>query len=235
MTVVVPAFNEQHYLPATLAALKQSLALLPPDWSGDILVVDDRSGDGTAMIAAAHEVTVVTGRHEGIGAARNTGAGSTAADLLVFVDADTVVPTDAFPTVANVFDRHGVLAISIPSDYVTERRCLKPLLAWWRWYAPRHHSTQGVFQAFERRLFLELGGYDETLCMAEDTDLFDRAIAGVDQNEWRILLDLRVQASMRRYEQGSALAIWMLTNPLTTRYLRRYRSLWRRWYESPPR
>jgi glycosyltransferase involved in cell wall biosynthesis len=235
MQVVIPSYNEEAYLPATLKALQAAMPYVPTAWMVRVLVVDDQSTDNTAKVAREWGAEVVRGPHRGIGAARNFGSSSCAADVFVFVDADTIVPPETLSVVAKLFEG-GHTAIAIPGKYTVPRRLLlRPLLWWWRWYAPRNNSTQGVFQAFERSLFESLGGYDEDLLMAEDTDLFDRVIQTLDSNAWKILDDMFVYPSMRRYEQASVVALWLRTNPLSTKHLRRNPKLWAQWYKDPPR
>jgi glycosyltransferase involved in cell wall biosynthesis len=234
MSVVVPAFNEERHIGATLEALGVAIAHVSAMASVEILVVDDGSTDRTPEVATAMGALVVQGDRNGIGSARNVGARAATGVMYVFVDADTIVPS---AVLKRVFDLHaeGVRAIAVPAAYETARRSLRPLLALWRWYAPRRHVTQGVFQAFDHALFAELGGYDERLLIAEDTDLFDRAIRHLPRSRWQIVSDLRVHPSTRRLEQTSALRLWVLTNPLTTTLLRRVAPLWRDWYRDPPR
>jgi hypothetical protein len=40
---------------------------------------------------------------------------------------------------------------------------------------------------------------------------------------------------MRRYEQVAALRLWWQMNPITTRWFRRSKRLWKDWYVDPPR
>jgi len=237
VALVIPAFNEERYLAQTLAAVRNALAQVDGEdgpAGRAVVVVDDRSTDSTARVARAGGATVVPGTHGGIGAARNLGVRSTDAALVVFVDADTIIPSTALATVVELH-RRGVKAMAIPGVYESDRTSVALLFKLWAWYAPRHDLTQGIFQAFDRALFDSLGGYREDLRMAEDTDLFDRAIGQLREHEWKIISELRVRPSMRRYEQTSALRLWLLTNPVTTRLLRRNDRLWRAWFTDPPR
>jgi glycosyltransferase involved in cell wall biosynthesis len=61
----------------------------------DIIVVDDASEDGTADLASARGVRVLSlPETSGAAAARNAGAAATTADILFFPDADClVIPT----------------------------------------------------------------------------------------------------------------------------------------------
>lgn len=89
-SIIIPAYNEQDYLPATLAALAQ--AIQPISHRGEVIVVDNNSTDATADIAGRWGARVVFEPVNQIARARNAGAAHARAAHLVFVDADTVVP-----------------------------------------------------------------------------------------------------------------------------------------------
>lgn len=87
LSFVIPAFNEERELPATLRALR-----VAADASGEpyeIIVVDDASTDATAQLAASAGARVVSVNHRHIAAVRNAGAREARGEVLFFVDADT--------------------------------------------------------------------------------------------------------------------------------------------------
>jgi GT2 family glycosyltransferase len=89
LSFIVPAYNEEHELPAALAALRAAA-----DCSGhpyEIIVVDDDSSDATADIARRAGAIVVPVRRRQIAAVRNAGARAARGDILFFVDADTQI------------------------------------------------------------------------------------------------------------------------------------------------
>ena len=91
MTVVVPAYNVERYLPACLASLRAQTA-----WQDCVVVViDDGSTDATAQIAAAAaeqepRITLVRQPNSGPGpgAARNHGLDLVDTEFVVFCDGD---------------------------------------------------------------------------------------------------------------------------------------------------
>jgi glycosyltransferase involved in cell wall biosynthesis len=86
--VVVPMFNAEQTIGATLASIcRQTYRAL------DIVVVDDGSTDGSASIVTAYaekdrRIRLVRQSNAGVARARNSGAASTDAEFLAFVDAD---------------------------------------------------------------------------------------------------------------------------------------------------
>jgi glycosyltransferase involved in cell wall biosynthesis len=91
ITVVVPAWNEAADIVATVSALRDALAELKRP--SELVVVDDSSDDETAAIAETAGATVLSVKKRQIAAVRNAGAAATDGRLLIFVDADTIVPS----------------------------------------------------------------------------------------------------------------------------------------------
>src|SRR5688500_14589745 len=89
LSFVVPAYNEEKYLPATLAAIHAAAREAGEPY--EVVVADDNSSDRTADVAAEGGARVVTVHNRQIAATRNAGARATSGDMLIFVDADTTV------------------------------------------------------------------------------------------------------------------------------------------------
>lgn len=236
MSVVVPAFNEAGHLSATIGYIRVSQALLAQSAGADVelIVVDDQSTDSTGALAADLADRVVTGPRESIGAARNAGADVAYGDTLVFIDADTRVDRGVLPAIYEAVSV-GAVGGSIRPTYWSQRWSIQVLLRLWDWYAPRQNITQGVCQFFDRSLFLTLDGYDTDLLMAEDTDLYHRALARCGERAVCTIKDVAVYPSMRRYEQIPISRLWWQMNPIATRLFRRSTRLWKDWYVDPPR
>lgn len=235
LSVIVPAFNEERYIAATLQAVEAS-ARLVAEVGGEVevIVVDDQSTDATAALAESPADRVVTGPGGTIGGARNAGAAVARGRTLVFVDADSWIEPEVLPAIRAAADA-GAVAGSIRATYRSARPAVQLLLRFWDWYAPRHDITQGVCQFFDRAVFEAAGGYDTGLRMAEDTDLYHRVQRQHGPQAVCKITDAAVYPSMRRYDQVSAARLWWQMNPITTRWFRRSARLWRDWYVDPPR
>jgi dolichyl-phosphate beta-glucosyltransferase len=95
ISIVIPAYNEERRLGATLATVAGFLRQQPWDW--EIRVVDDGSADGTVAIAerfAASEPRVVVQRepHRGKGGAVKAGLLSATGAFRFICDADLSMP-----------------------------------------------------------------------------------------------------------------------------------------------
>ena len=95
LSVVIPAFNEERRIGATLDAMTGYLAERPFEW--EVLVVDDGSTDATARIAlgragADNRVRVESVPHRGKGWAVRTGMLSARGRFRLMFDADMAMP-----------------------------------------------------------------------------------------------------------------------------------------------
>src|SRR5437016_5417401 len=87
ISFIIPAHNEEHELPATLAAVHAAASNAEQPY--EIIVVDDASTDGTPEIASRAGAKVIRINRRQIAAARNAGARAAQGEYLFFVDADT--------------------------------------------------------------------------------------------------------------------------------------------------
>ncbi|MBD3265330.1 glycosyltransferase, partial [bacterium] len=90
VSVVIPAYNEENYLPATIASIRQSFDALPHK-KYEIIVADDASTDRTADLAQELGARVVYSGKRNIGATRNIGANEANGEVLLFFDADSLL------------------------------------------------------------------------------------------------------------------------------------------------
>jgi glycosyltransferase involved in cell wall biosynthesis len=89
ISFIVPAYNEERVLGRTLAAIHAAAFAARRPY--EIVVVNDSSTDDTTAIALEHGARVVDVARRQIAATRNAGARAAAGEMLIFVDADTIV------------------------------------------------------------------------------------------------------------------------------------------------
>src|SRR5438477_9981493 len=89
ITFIIPAHNEEAWVGRCLSAICGAMESVGT--AHEIIVVDDSSTDGTASIAHEHGARVIRVEHRQIAATRNAGAREARGEVLVFVDADTLV------------------------------------------------------------------------------------------------------------------------------------------------
>lgn len=106
ISFIVPAYNEERYLAATLASIHAAAHALALDY--EVVVADDASTDATAAIAAAGGARVVAVSNRQISRTRNDGAAAARGERLVFVDADTQVNSQVLRAAMAALDAGAV-------------------------------------------------------------------------------------------------------------------------------
>lgn len=99
ISCVVPAFNEEKYLGATLQSIKRQ-TYQPKE----IIVVPNACTDNTEKIARAYTDMVFPTKIQGISHAKNIGAIKATGDILVFCDADSLMADDLLEHIATCID-----------------------------------------------------------------------------------------------------------------------------------
>lgn len=89
LSVIVPARNEERFLPACLEALRRQTL---KDF--ELIVVDSASSDRTGEIARAFGANVIRLEKPGVSRARQAGFEAAKGDIIASTDADTIVPPD---------------------------------------------------------------------------------------------------------------------------------------------
>jgi len=206
LSIVIPARNAQDTLAACLKPL-----FLPGVEGVEVIVVDDRSEDGTVDVARRFPAKVLLlEERSGAAAARNKGARIAQAGRLLFLDADVSLLEGSLEALWRVLEAYpdadavqGVYGEHIDSDSpaAVARHYFKR--------SKTHSLPDGFIQgvnsycfSVKRELFLSHGGFDSRAEGAEDVELGMR-LAGAGR---RIVLDKRVQVSHGKgYALGSLL------------------------------
>ncbi len=238
ISVVIPAFNEEGYLGETLASLNRAKAFLQGEGlAAEIIVVDNDSNDSTANIARALNATVARERQHNVAKVRNSGAKLSNGDVLVFVDADTVVPEKLLSRIVETMSDAACFGGAVDLDYRPMKLSVKVYLQFWRILGKLTGMAQGATQFCRRDRFFALNGYDETLFMGEDGDFHWRLKRIAKQQNGRVVLieDIRVAPSTRRFDQWPLWRTMVWTNPVFILLFQRRRTCWHGWYKAAPR
>jgi glycosyltransferase involved in cell wall biosynthesis len=164
LSFIVPAYNEELELPATIRAIHNSAK----DRQYEIIAVDDGSTDATAKVAQDAGAAVVWINRRQIAAARNAGARHARGNILFFVDADTRISEEHVAgAIAAVEDgycgggAHVVVDDAIPlwSSLFMKAFCALYFAL---------NLGAGAFLFTTRKSFDAVGGFDETLFIGEE-------------------------------------------------------------------
>jgi len=168
LSFVIPAYNEEKCLPATLRAVFASADAVGEPF--EVIVVDDASTDRTAEIAREHGAQVVSVRNRQIAATRNTGARVARGDVFFFVDADTLANPLAIRMALRAL-RNGAVGGGCLFRYED------PVPLWVKALYPVAmlamrlvKFTGGCFLFCSREAFAAIGGFSEAMFAAEELE-----------------------------------------------------------------
>jgi glycosyltransferase involved in cell wall biosynthesis len=196
---IIPAHNEEAFLAATLRTLVSSADILGEPY--EVIVVDDASTDGTADIARQLGARVVAVNNRQIAATRNAGARAARGEVLVFVDADTLVPPEALVSVRTALANRRVVGggsrIRLDGKVPLWGSLLVAALGW---AMARFRLAAGCFVFARRAAFEAVGGFDEAYFASEEYHL-SRALR---RKGWFVIVPEAVTTSARKFDRFSA-------------------------------
>jgi len=237
-SIIVPAFNEEALLGATLDRLNQIIAAIPE--VGEVIVTDNNSTDRTADIAREHGARVVFEPFQQIATSRNSGGKISTADYLFFVDADTLV-TEALIRESLDLLKSGTVsgggALARFSPGTRNEKAAQRMVAFWEFLAKRFRWACGAFVFCRRDAFVALGGFNEKLYASEEIH-YSRCVRqwGKSRGMEFIILNHYIETSPRKMEWFGLWGVFKMILPiLLFPWLVRSRRFCDIWYVRPPK
>lgn len=170
-SIIIPAHNEQALIARCLAAVHRAVERSGHD--AELVVVANRCTDRTVEIARAAGALVVIDEHRNIAAVRNAGVAASSGEVVVTVDADTVMHPDTLRRVDDLL--RSRVHVGGGCDFVPERS------SWGIRFtvgatkaATGLARLGGVVYWCARADFDAIGGFDETKLVGEDLDFAKR-------------------------------------------------------------
>lgn len=155
ISVVIPAYNAQHSLRATLDSV---LAQTWPDT--EIIVVDDGSTDHTAALLASYgtRVRTLSQPNGGLASARRAGVAAARGDWIALMDADDLCRPERLAVQARVLQRWPEVVLCCSDfDAFDEQGRVHPANAR-RYYASIDRAPEGMKSLLEHAAVLSLEG-----------------------------------------------------------------------------
>jgi len=205
ISVVVPAYNEEHLLGLCLESLRHQ------DHKGayEIIVVDNNSTDKTSEVAKKYNAIIIKEKRKGVAFARKTGFEKSQGKIIASTDADTIVPRDWLSKIHNAFrNDDNIAAVTGPIDFFgeTKRRLtilnvFSPITRFIGLIFSGRPYFYGANFAIKKEIYNRIGGFDTRLAVGEDMDL---GIHVREFGEVKYLGNLRVRTSARKFESESS-------------------------------
>ena len=234
-SVIIPAYNEEQFLPATLASVQAAMQAVA-DLRGELIVTDNNSTDQTAAVAARAGARVVAEPHRQIARARNTGAAASRGRFLVFVDADTLITPQllaaALAALAGPGCCGGGTTVTFDDD---EKAFIRYSARAWTALSRTFKWACGAFVFCRRDAFEAIGGFDERYYASEEIHL-SRALSrwGRRHGMKMRILNLPIRTSVRKLHWfGVRRMLAMMGKFVCCPWLVRDRKHCWLWYERP--
>lgn len=205
LSVIIPALDEAHNIENCL----QSVLAQEP--SCEVIVVDGGSKDGMPDLVRPPVKLIASPRGRAI--QMNAGAQAASGDILLFLHADTILPSNGLAhlrdSMANGHAPGGAFRLAFePSSPILG------FFAWWTRFPFRllHYGDSGIF--VRREVFDRLGGYGD-LALMEDLDFWLKMM----RRGKPLVLPLAVTTSSRRYLRRGVIRQQALNVGLTMLWL----------------
>ncbi|WP_129626522.1 TIGR04283 family arsenosugar biosynthesis glycosyltransferase [Candidatus Oscillochloris fontis] len=191
-SIIIPALNEAAGIGQNITTLRALNA------EAEIIVVDGGSSDATADLAQTAGAQVVMSER-GRGPQCNAGAAQAHGEVLLFLHADTRLPTDAFPLLESCFSDPNVqiAKFRLSFDSNDPILALAARLMWWDSLLTSY-GDQGI--VIRRSFYQELGGFP-AWPLFEDVRLFELARARTSVH----VIPAEVITSARRFTANGAI------------------------------
>lgn len=175
ISVIIPTFQEEKYIENCLKSVKNQ------DYKGryEIIVVDSYSKDKTVKIARKYTDKVIRIKKRGVGTGRNEGARAAKGEILLFIDADTILLFNGLSEISKAFRKGNVVGATCPIIPLSAK--VRDFIIYWMYDQFVKASVErkkphiaGIVCAYRKKAFEKIGGFNERLKFCEDIDLSKR-------------------------------------------------------------
>jgi glycosyltransferase involved in cell wall biosynthesis len=175
VSVIIPTYNEEDYIRFCILALKNQ------GYKGkyEIIVSDGGSEDNTVKIAKKLADKVIVCKKRGVSVGRNAGAKVASGDILIFVDADTIVMPNLISEFVKSLRRKNVVGVTCPilpfsmeihHQFFFQLVNLFIKSSIWT----KKPQVFGICCGYKKDVFEKVNGFNERLKTCEDLDLSKR-------------------------------------------------------------
>ncbi|MGZ7043820.1 MAG: MJ1255/VC2487 family glycosyltransferase [Methanobacterium sp.] len=196
LSIVIPTYNEEKYLPKLLQSIKDQ------DFSDyEIIIADAESTDNTREIAESFGCKVVKGGTPAVG--RNNGAKVAQGEYLLFLDADVILTDGYLKSALDEFIENeqgiGITQLIPLSDSRKDKLLHNFANLFMRSVQSIKPHGAGCFGILTKKcLHEEVRGFDETYDFGEDSNYIEMIS---EISSFRVLMEPKLLISTRRLEK----------------------------------
>ncbi len=197
-SVIIPAYNEERYLPRLLDSIKKQKVQ-----PSEIIVADADSEDRTKEIAIKYGCKIVKGGR--ISVSRNNGAKVAKSNIIVFIDADTeLLNEDFFNKIIGTFIKRNADVAScyfLPSDKKVKYSIPMAGVNAFKFISHKlkqNRVTGGACIISTKNAFKKVNGFNTRMRSHEDNHFFQKS---VKHGLKFIIIPQFIHTSTRRFER----------------------------------
>jgi len=195
LSIVIIAKNEEEYLPRLLESIK---AQNYNDY--ELILSDAESTDKTREIAIDYGCKIIEGGLPSKG--RNNGAKVAKGDMILFLDADVVLPNNFLRHNLEEFKNKNLVTATPIYKPITDKTIDKFLYEVYNTWAKAtqyfYPHSAGLCIFCKKDTFNKLEGFNERILMAEDHDFVNRS---KKHGKFRILYNEPILVDIRRLDE----------------------------------
>ncbi len=210
ISIIIPILNEAATIGKLLSHLQSSSS---SNNIADLIIVDGGSSDGSQEIISNFNNVTLLNSGKGRAKQMNIGSRHASGEILYFLHADSFPPNN-FDTLiieeVSKNNRAGCFCMKFDSNHWWLQ-----LAGWLTQFENRACRGGDQSQFITKKLFNELGGFDESFIIYEDNDLINKLYA---HNEFTVIQHW-LTTSARRYESNG---IWKLQYHFWTIYVKKW-------------
>ncbi|MHC4499448.1 MAG: TIGR04283 family arsenosugar biosynthesis glycosyltransferase [Planctomycetota bacterium] len=196
-SIVIPVLNEQEYINPVIDHLRGQAG----SDACEIIVVDGDPEGGTLKVIRDSKIIPIAGE-KGRARQMNAGAAVARGEFLIFLHADTKLPSDALKKIAHVLENEEYVAGAFDLGIDSDRLFLRYIAARARFRSRLNRIPYGDQAMFIRKSYFDRIGRFKEIPIMEDIELMRRIKKKGDKI---LILPDRVKTSARRWEEDGAL------------------------------
>ena len=203
----IPARNEEKNLPHTIKSIQK--ACLKAKELYEIVVCNNNSQDKTEEVAKKLGARVVNLAEPNISKSRNTAAKAAKGDILIFVDADTVLKDTVVEEAIKALNSKRFYAVT----QIVRHKKYPTLASYGVWLFNIITLLTGIgsgqFIAIKKEHYKKIGMFDEKIFAYEDMLFYKKVIKNFGVRSVKVITKTGY-TSHRKYEQGHNLKKFLL-------------------------
>jgi len=176
LSVIIPAYNEASYINEMLVSLEKQTFR-----DFEIIVKDGESSDRTVEVAERHADKIASSKDVSVSEARNKGARYASGTILVFVDADTMLPPNMLQRIVDLMENEDIVGGScrkIPGSRNVFDRMVYEFVNISTFLSSYLHigGAHGNCMFIRKDIFEKIGGFNPRIQIAEEQELVRKAM-----------------------------------------------------------